>query len=409
MLRLFNSLGKKIETFRPVNKEVVTIFTCGPSVYQRSHIGNFRTFLFEDVLVRYLEYSGYRVRRGMNFTDIEDKAFEEAARKKTSIRLLADKNIKEFLRETKLLNMKTPDYTPRASDTDNVMQAADLIGQLIDLDIAYRYRGDLYFDPQKFKGFGRLYGLDMSKWPMKKRRFHRDTYRGIHWNYGDFILWHGYKKGDTDFWDTPIGKGRPAWNVQDAGIVSRYLQETLSVYCGGVDNLVRHHDYSIAILEAIRPYPMARFWLHCQHLFVNGAKMSKSKGNIYYTDTLLNKGYTPAEIRFFLIYGHYRGRLDYSENNMRDAVDKLRRVKKNMTGTIRKGRSGISSVTIAQKIRRIFIEHVDNDLDVRSAFDGIGSVLSEAVNSDKKYDPAAIIKELKKIDEVLMMDLLQLN
>jgi len=409
MLRLFNSLGKKIETFRPVNKEVVTIFTCGPSVYQRSHIGNFRTFLFEDVLVRYLEYSGYRVRRGMNFTDIEDKAFEEAARKKTSIRLLADKNIKEFLRETKLLNMKTPDYTPRASDTDNVMQAADLIGQLIDLDIAYRYRGDLYFDPQKFKGFGRLYGLDMSKWPMKKRRFHRDTYRGIHWNYGDFILWHGYKKGDTDFWDTPIGKGRPAWNVQDAGIVSRYLQETLSVYCGGVDNLVRHHDYSIAILEAIRPYPMARFWLHCQHLFVEGSKMSKSKGNIYYTDTLLNKGYSPAEIRFFLIYGHYRERLDYSDDNMRDAVDKLRRVKKNMTGTIRKGRSGISSVTIAQKIRRIFVEHMDNDFDVRSAFDGVGAVLSEAANSDKKYDPAAIVKELRKIEEVLMVDLLQLN
>ena len=401
MLRLYNSLGKKTEPFRPVSKEVVTIFTCGPSVYQRSHIGNFRTFLFEDVLVRYLEYSGYKVQRGMNFTDLEDKAFEEAERKKTSVRVLADKNIKEFMREMKLLNMKIPDYTPRASDTDNVMQAADVIGPLIDLEVAYRYKGNIYFDPKKFKGFGRLYGLDMSQWPSKKRRFHRDTYRGLHWNYGDFILWHGYKKGDAVSWDTRIGRGRPAWNVQDAGIVSRYLHETLSIYCGGVDNLFRHHDYSLAILEAIRPYPMARFWLHCQHLFVKGSKMSKSKGNIYYTDALLNKGYSPAEIRFFLIYGHYRERLDYSENNMRDAADKLRLVKKSMAGIIKKGRSGRSSTTIAQKIRRIFVGHMDNDLDVRSAFDGISHVLSAAANSDKKYDPAAIAKELKKIDKVL--------
>ncbi len=140
--------------------------------------------------------------------------------------------------------------------------------------------------PLKFPGFGKLFGLDMSKWPKKKVRFHKDTYPGVQWNLGDFILWHGYKDGEKAYWDTGIGRGRPSWNIQDPAMVSRYFDETLSVYCGGIDNLYRHHDYTLAILESIRPYPMARFWLHCHHLLVNGRKMSKSRGNIYYTDML---------------------------------------------------------------------------------------------------------------------------
>ena len=298
MLKLFNSLGKKLEPFEPVNPNVVTLFTCGPSVYQRAHIGNFRTFLFEDVLVRYLEYSGYPVKRGMNFTDVEDKAIQEAQARKKSLEALTDENIDNFVREMKLLRMKIPDYLVRASEA--IEESVEIIEQLLSLKIAYWYRGNVYFDPLKFPGFGKLYGLDMSKWPVKKRRFHKDTYPGLNWNLGDFILWHGCKKEDITCWDTRIGRGRPSWNIQDPSMVSKHFNETLSIYCGGYDNLFRHHDYSIAILESIRPYPMARFWLHGYHLVVNGQKMSKSKGNIYYTDTLLNQGYDMDQIRFFL-------------------------------------------------------------------------------------------------------------
>ena len=195
MLKLFNSLGKKLETFEPVNPNTATLFTCGPSVYQRAHIGNFRTFLFEDVLIRYLEYSGYLVKRGMNFTDVEDKAIQEAQARKKSLEALTTENIDNFVQEMKLLRMKIPDYLVRASEA--IEESVEIIEQLLSLKIAYWYQGNVYFDPLKFPGFGKLYGLDMTKWPAKKRRFHKDTYPGLNWNLGDFILWHGCKKGDV--------------------------------------------------------------------------------------------------------------------------------------------------------------------------------------------------------------------
>ena len=336
MLRLFNSLGKKMEVFQPVNEKVVTLFTCGPSIYQRAHIGNFRTFLFEDILVRYLEYLGWRVERGMNFTDIEDKAIKEAHKKGVSVKKLTKENIDGFLREMNLLRIKTPDYLPRASD--HVEEAAAMIERLLELKVAYRHRGNIYFDPLKFPGFGKLYGLDMSRWPTRKRRFHRDTYPGIQWNLGDFILWHGYREGDTVFWDTAIGRGRPSWNIQDPSMVGSHYQETLSIYCGGIDNLYRHHDYSLAILESLRPYPMARFWLHGHHLLVGGRKMSKSRGTVYYTGDLLDQGYTAAEIRFFLIYGHYREKLSFSDKGMKSAAEKLRRLRERVREIAKEGR-----------------------------------------------------------------------
>ena len=400
MLKLFNTLGQKTELFRPVSKKVVAMFTCGPSVYQRAHIGNFRTFLFEDILLRYLEYSGYAVKRGMNLTDIEDKAITEAQKQKTSVERLTEKNIREFLGEMKLLRMKIPDYLPRASECVN--EAVDLIERLLSLKIAYWYQGNVYFDPLKFSGFGKLYGLDMSKWPSKKRRFHKDTYPGMHWNLGDFILWQGYQKGDKYYWDTRIGRGRPAWNIQDPSMISKYFSETLSIYCGGIDNLFRHHDYSLAILESVRPYPMARFWLHCNHLYVDGRKMSKSKGNILYTDTLRKQGLGTAEIRFFLIYGHYRARIGFSERQLHADVDKLRSfrsiVKKMDSKAAHKADSGGKTV---QSLRKIFARHMDDDLNVKEAFDGLYRIVSNVKIADLgPAEASGITETLKEMDEV---------
>ena len=401
MLKLFNTLGKTIEVFRPVNEKVLNVFTCGPSIYQRAHIGNFRTFLFEDVLVRYLEYSGYVVKRGMNFTDIEDKAIKEAEDRKMTVKELTQKNIEEFLGEMNLLRMKVPNYLPRASET--VEGAVEIIERLLDRKIAYRHCGNIYFNPLKFPGFGDLYGLDMRKWPAKKRRFHRDTYPGMRWNRGDFILWHECRKGDTVCWDTKIGKGRPSWNIQDPSMISKHFEETLSIYCGGFDNLFRHHDYTRAILESIRPYPMAKFWLHCHHLHVNGQKMSKSKGNIYYTDTLLERGYDISEIRFFLIYGHYREKLNYSDKNMRSAADKLRAFREMVNAVKGRVAQGTKPAAEAvQRIGRVFAERMDDDLDVRGAIDGLHGALAELELEDlKPADASAIVKALKEIDGVL--------
>ena len=400
MLKLYNTLGKRIEAFHPVNKKAINIFTCGPSVYQRAHIGNFRTFLFEDILVRYLEYSGYRTKRGMNFTDIEDKSIMEAEKRKTTVKYLTGKNIREFIQEMKALKMKIPDYLPKASES--IQEAVEIIESLLKRGTAYRHKGNVYFDPLKFPEFGKLYGLDMSGWPSKRKRFHKDTYPGIQWNMGDFILWHGYIKGKSYYCDTRIGKGRPSWNIQDPGMISKHFNETLSVYCGGIDNLFRHHDYTKAILESVRPYPMAKYWLHCQHLYVNGQKMSKSKGNVLYTDSLQRLGYTMAEIRFFLIYGHYRERINYSEKQMGMAIEKLRSLKTIIKKI--KYKAGIKpdvKSNAIQSLINIFSKNMDNDLNVKRAFDGLYTILSSVhVDTLKPAEAAGIITILREIDEV---------
>jgi cysteinyl-tRNA synthetase len=400
-LELFNSLGKRIETFEHTKNREVSIFTCGPSVYQRSHIGNFRTFLFEDILVRYLEFLGYEVKRGMNFTDIEDKAIAEASRRNVSLSALTEKNIEAFIREMGLLGMRIPDYLPKASES--VDYAADIVERLLKLKIAYWHRGNVYFDPLRYPQFGELYGLDMTHWPSSKRRFHKDTYRGLRWNRGDFILWHGSTETNGLSWNTKIGRGRPAWNIQDPSMIIRYFDETLSIYCGGIDNLYRHHDYSRAILESIRPYSMARFWLHCQHLFVNGQKMSKSKGNVYYLHTLRHQGYDLSEIRFFLIYGHYRKRLNYSLKTMKRAVEKLRELKELVRALQKRADRAIDiNQKALQKTRVIFAEKMNNNLDVEGAFDGLHGFLSAPDNTNLNPSAAkGIVQALAKIDEVL--------
>jgi cysteinyl-tRNA synthetase len=247
----------------------------------------------------------------------------------------------------------------------------------------------------------------MAKWPAKKRRFHKDTYPGMNWNLGDFILWHGCKKTDETCWDTRIGRGRPSWNIQDPSMVSKHFNETLSIYCGGFDNLFRHHDYSIAILESIRPYPMARFWLHCHHLVVNGQKMSKSKGNIYYTDTLLGQGQDRDQIRFFLIYGHYRKKLNYSDQAIRLAADQLNALKERIKALERRAgqNSGarVDENAIA-KIKEIFVGRMDDDLDVKGAFDAVHDFLNTINIKDLTPSVASgYVQALKGVDQVLQV------
>lgn len=401
MLRLFNTLGRRVEPFHPVKKDAVKIFSCGPSVYQRSHIGNFRTFLFEDILIRYLESLGHRVIRGMTVTDLEDKAIEEAEKRGTSLRNLTDTNIKAFVKEMELLRIKLPDYLPRASDT--VETAVEVIDALLNSAMAYRYRGNIYFNPLKYDKFGEIYGLDLSRWPAKKMRFHKDTYPGMRWNLGDFIIWHGSDRCEEYCWNTKIGKGRPSWNIQDPTMVIKYFDETLSIYCGGIDNLVRHHDYSSAVFESVKSYPMAKFWLHGNHLFVHGQKMSKSKGNIYYTDTLLDKGFSIGEIRFFLIYGHYRKNLNYTDKRITIAAEKLRKFKLMLKAVkaVRGNTRGVDMTTYG-KAKTIFEKNMNNDLDIKGAFDALNGYISGLnLSRLKRKEASGILNALKEIDEVL--------
>jgi cysteinyl-tRNA synthetase len=403
LLNLFNSLGKRMEEFIPANPSVVNIFTCGPSVYQRSHIGNYRTFLFEDTLVRYLEYQGFKMTRGMNFTDIEDKALVEARKRGTTLRRLTGENIGIFTKEMKQLRMKTPEFLPRASE--NVESAVEIIESLLRKGIAYRYDANIYFDPLKFPRFGILYGLDMRRWPKKKIRFHKDTYPGMRWNRGDFIIWHGCQAEDRVCWDTSLGCGWPAWSIQDPSMIAPLFDEPLSIYCGGIDNLVRHHDYSLAILESIRPYPMAKYWLHCHHLHVDGKKMSKSLGNIIYLEMLTNKGFTAQEVRFFLIDGHYRRKMNYRDDRFRISAEKLRSLRGRVRGIAQKARGVLRSGSeSAARLEALFRAGMDDDLQIGKAIDSLAGLLAEQDRvTMTKQEAAAMLASLQRIDHVLQV------
>ncbi len=404
-------MTRKTEPFKPLENGNVKMYTCGPSTYQPAHIGNYRTFLFEDILQRYLEYLGYKVTRLITLTDVEDKAIAQAKKENLTVEELTQRNEKKFFQDFELLKIKKPDYTVRASTVVN--QAALLIKTLMKKGYAYRHTQEaaenIYFDPLKFKGFGKLAHLNMKQWPRKKRRFHLDTYPGTPWNKGDFILWHGCSEGEVCF-ETEIGKGRPAWNIQDAAMVTKHLGFTVDVACGGVDNLVRHHDYTIAVAEGVSGKNLARYWLHGAHLLVDGKKMSKSKGNVYYPEDLAEKGFRNEQVRFFLIYGHYRKKLNFTlkklaENSQR--LDAFRR----MVQELKKADSARPSPKARELVARLvsgFEGNMNNDLDMKASFEGIYQTVTKLYKLMKHgklsaENAEAAVSALQRVDTVLQV------
>lgn len=411
-LYLTNTLTRKKEAFKPRKGNKVKMFTCGPSIYRRPHIGNYRTFLYEDILYRYLKYLGYHVERIINFTDIEDKALAEAQHKGITLEKLTNPIAKQFLKEAALLKINLPDYIPRSSTS--VEHAVRLIKTLLEKGYAYWHGKDIFYDPLKFKGFGKLFGLDMSRWPKKKRRFGKDTYPGQRWNLGDFILWHGYKEGQggSFYWETEIGKGRPAWSIQDPAMITKHLGFQIDISCGGADNLYRHHDYTIAVMEAVSGKEFAHYWLHGDHVFINGSKMSKSKGNIVYPENLLEKGYSARHLRFYLIYGHYRKRMNLTDKTLQEARGKCDSLNK-MVKEIRSAdpcavQSHDSAEKLINGMVRAFEKQMNDDLNVKGAFDALHKILSELGNLTMNQQLSArdckrVGKALKEIDAVLQV------
>jgi cysteinyl-tRNA synthetase len=411
-LRLVNTLTGKKEAFEPIQRGSVKMFTCGPSIYKRPHIGNYRTFLYEDILQRYLEYLGLRVTRLINFTDVEDKALTEMENKKVTLDELTNPVVDQFYRDTGLLRIKLPPLIPRSSTT--VPQAVKIIKSLLEKDYAYRDGRDIFYDPLKFPGFGKLFGLDMSRWPKEKRRFRKDTYPGNRWNLGDFILWHGHRDGkeETLSWKTPLGRGRPSWNVQDGAMIAWHFGFQIDISCGGVDNLYRHHDYTLAIMEAISGKKFSRCWLHGEHVLVDGSKMSKSKGNTVYPDMLIEEGYHAPHIRYFLISQHYRKQLNLTKTRLKETSERLDALR-NMISRVThvesdSGRSDDSADQLVEKIEYDFIRSLNDDLDVPGALYGIHETMTalNLMKDESRLDTKAcqkIRKALERIDGVLQV------
>lgn len=407
MLSLYNTMTGAKEEFRPRKPGEVKIFTCGPSTYRRPHIGNYRTFLYEDILVRYLEYLGYDVRRIINFTDIEDKMLQEAVQRGTRPEEIAADVAEHFHSETDLLKIKLPTKIPSASTS--VPQAVRLIQDLLDKGIAYWHDGNVFFDPLKFEGFGRLYGLDMKQWPKTKVRFKKDTYRGRRWNRGDFILWHGYKKNDLSYWDTEIGRGRPSWNIQDPAMVTENLGYQVDINCGGIDNIYRHHDYNIAVIESVSGTEYANYYLHGEHLIVDGKPMSKSLGNILYPEDIIDRGYQARHLRLFLLHTHYRKKLNLTENKLHRTAEYLNSIRALVNKLLRNGDGGGNDQDPFERISKMrheFEKNMNDDLSVGPAVDAVYNCLQEIQTECaplRQAAAAALQAELTRIDTVLQV------
>ena len=375
----------------------------------RPHIGNYRTFLYEDILQRYLEYLGYEITRLMTLTDVEDKAITEARIENVTLEELTSRNETQLFKDFELLKIKVPDYTVRASTA--VGKAAELVKILAERGIAYWHpidgRVNAYFEPSKFDGFGKLAHLDMSKWPKRKRRFHKDTYPGTPWNRGDFVIWHGCKVGDI-CWATEIGRGRPAWNLQDAAIVTQHLGYHVDIAAGGIDNLVRHHDYTLAVVESVSGMSFADFWLHGAHLLVEGSKMSKSKGNVIYPDELTTKDFGGEHIRFFLIHKHYRKRLNFTIKKFEEIARRLNTFKRLVLDLQKASakKPSIKGKKLALRIASDFEDSMNDDLDVNGAFNHLCKTISrlDALRRKEQLgakDAASALEALKRVDKVL--------
>lgn len=314
-LRLYNTLTKKKEVFRPSQPGVVKLYTCGPTVYDYAHIGNFRTFVFQDLLRRWLVCSGHRVVQVMNITDVDEKTIERARRLRKSWREIARKYEEAFMEDISALNIQRAEYYPRISE--HIEDVIEFTKDLLDRGLAIRGRdGGIYLDITKV-GYGRLSGLTPKERLRAKSR--REDYREPK----HFVLWKAWEEKDEDMmWDSELGRGRPGWHVECAVLALKYLGD-VDIHSGGVDLVFPHHENTLALWEAAKERLVHSYWLHVEHLTAHGEKMSKSKGNYYTLKKLVKKGYDPMVVRLFLLSKHYREKMDFIPEKLVKAGEDL--------------------------------------------------------------------------------------
>ena len=308
-MKFFNTLGRCIQEFEPINPAGVGMYTCGPTVYNFAHIGNFRAYLFEDVLKRTLEYHGFKETQVMNLTDVDDKTIRDSRAKNVPLRDFTAVYKKAFFEDLDKLHVERAAVYPEA--TAHIPEMIQIIQTLIDKGYAYQAPDKcIYFSISKFRPYGRLARIDMEN-QRAGVRINTDEYAKD--SVADFALWKAWDENDGDVkWDSPWGPGRPGWHIECSAMSQKYLGKTFDIHTGGVDNMFPHHEDEIAQSEAANGCKFVNYWLHCEHLIVDGRKMSKSLGNFYTIRDLEKMGYTGREIRWTLIGTHYRSKLNFS-------------------------------------------------------------------------------------------------
>ncbi len=320
MIQFHNTLSGKLEEFKPLHTNEVKMYTCGPTVYDYAHIGNFRAFVFEDLLRRFLEFKGYNVIHVMNLTDVDDKTIAGAAREGKNFNDFTATYIQAFQEDLKTLNILPPTIQPRATrEIDCPKGIIELIKTLLDKGAAYESDGSVYYRVAAFPRYGKLSKKKLEL-NIAGARVDVDQYEKEEGS--DFALWKKAKEGEPA-WDSLWGKGRPGWHIECSAMSMKYLGETFDIHAGGEDLIFPHHENEIAQSEAATGKPFVKYWLHCKFLLVNGEKMSKSKGNFYTLRDLLVKGYNPLVIRYVLLAAHYRTPLNFTLEGLEDAKNTL--------------------------------------------------------------------------------------
>ncbi len=405
MLTIYNSHNHRKEVFKPITEGKVRFYGCGPTIYNYAHIGNMRAFVFYDLLNRYLRYKGYQVTFCMNLTDVDDKTIRDSQKSGKTLREFTDFYGEAFFHDCQTLNIRKPDIVPRA--TEEIPAMIELIQKLLEKGYAYQTdKGDVYFKINKFISYGQMAGIDASELKINADgRLSSDDYEKE--NAQDFALWKAWEERDgNNYWESPFGKGRPGWHIECSSMSKKYLGQPFDIHTGGIDLVFPHHTNEIAQSECAYGTKYVNYWMHNEHITVNGKKMSKSLGNCFTLNELIEKGYSAEAIRYEFIKAHYRQRMDFQETSLpgnQTVIEKfgnfINRLKNEVNG------SGWGELPQAiEKALTGFEKGMDDDLNVPVALAVVFDFMTEVnkhfseLNSDDAKDILAV---MFKFDSVL--------
>lgn len=404
-IHIFNTLTRQKEPFAPIDSGKVGMYTCGPTVYDYAHIGNFRAFIFEDLLKRWLEFRGFKVNQVMNLTDVDDKTIKGSQKQGLPLREYTDFYANAFFEDIKTLNISQATVYPRA--TDHIPEMIKIIKSLMQNGHAYKGEdGSIYFAINKFSNYGKLSHVKKAELKVGAR-VKQDEYTKEEAQ--DFALWKAYTPEDGNvYWESEFGKGRPGWHIECSAMSMKYLGETFDIHCGGVDNMFPHHENEIAQSEAFTGKCFVHYWMHNEHLLVEGKKMAKRFGNFYTLRDLLKKGCDPLAIRYLLLSTHYRQQFNFTFEGLESAKGAIERLS-NFIRRLNDANGKSNSKEIALLIERVqssFGEAMDDDLNISVALASVFDFVREInnlldANALSSDDAKKILKVIEDFDKVL--------
>jgi cysteinyl-tRNA synthetase len=402
-MRFFNTLTRSLEEFREIEKGKIGLYTCGPTVYDFPHIGNYRSYVFEDLVKRFFLFLGFRVKHVMNITDIDDKTIRKANETGVPLEDVTRKYIDAFHADLRTLNILPAAVYPRA--TEHIPEMLKLITVLLEKGCAYEKDGSVYFSIERFKEYGRLANIDRES--LKSgvgAAADADEYEKE--SIQDFVLWKGKKPGEPS-WPAPFGAGRPGWHIECSAMSMKYLGPHFDIHMGGVDNIFPHHENEIAQSECANGETFVNYWLHCQHLVVNNKKMSKSLGNFYTLSDLLQRGFDPMVVRYLLISTHYRKLLNFTLENLEMASQALGRVKNFVFSLKNVQVEGKMDPELSASIETnlgAFSQNMADDFNVSGALGVLFDLIHEVnprMNALSREDAAAVLSHVERLNAVL--------